>query len=121
MKDFFTKYKKDIQLIAAILGVQLVFLLVFMFFFGSGEVLCVNVTYDGKIIRTYDYYGYVTDKIEVDGHYNSIEVFQGIVRVTESDCDNQICVEHQSISAKGESIICLPHKLVVQIDEKVEE
>lgn len=121
MKDFFCKYKKDIQLIGAILGIQFIFLLIFLLFFSSDEVLCVNVTYDGEIIRTYDYYGYVTDKIELDGYYNTIEVFQGIVRVTESNCDNQICVNHEPINAKGESIICLPHKLVVQIDEKVKK
>jgi hypothetical protein len=32
-----------------------------------------------------------------------------------SDCHNQVCVEHAPISHSGESIICLPHKLVVTI------
>ena len=118
MRDFFIKYKRDIQLIAAILGVQVIFLLVFMIFFDNGEVLCVNVTHDGEIIRTYDLYKYSYDKIEIDGDYNTIEVYEGIVKVTESNCENQICVEHEPIYSKGDSIVCLPHKLVVQIDEK---
>ena len=32
-----------------------------------------------------------------------------------SDCRNQVCVNHAPISRSGESIICLPHKLVVRI------
>lgn len=118
VKDFIKKYKKDIQLIGAILGVQLAFLVIFLIFFYSDEILCVKVTYDGEVIRTYDYYGYVTDKIELDGNYNTIEIYEGLVRVTESNCDNQVCVEHEPIYQNGQSIICMPHKLVVQIEEK---
>ena len=33
-----------------------------------------------------------------------------------SDCHNQVCVNHKPISRSGESIICLPHKVVVQIE-----
>ena len=32
-----------------------------------------------------------------------------------ADCRDQICVRHRAVSAVGESIICLPHKLVVEI------
>ena len=38
------------------------------------------------------------------------------VRMESSDCHNQVCVNHKPISRSGESIICLPHKVVVQIE-----
>jgi hypothetical protein len=35
-----------------------------------------------------------------------------------ADCRDQICVHHIPISGSGESIICLPHKLVVTVTGK---
>ena len=40
----------------------------------------------------------------------------GTVKMESSDCHNQVCVNHKPISRSGESIICLPHKVVVQIE-----
>lgn len=46
---------------------------------------------------------------------NKIMVSSGQVSVDYADCPDRICVEHSSISKKGDVIICLPHKLVVEI------
>ena len=48
--------------------------------------------------------------------YNLISVADGTVIMEAADCKDQICVRHKPISSKGESIICLPHRLVVEID-----
>jgi len=34
----------------------------------------------------------------------------------EADCRDGICVDHTPISLNGETIICLPHRLVIEID-----
>ena len=47
--------------------------------------------------------------------YNLLSVSDGVVRMKAADCRDQICVRHRAVSAVGESIICLPHKLVVEI------
>lgn len=47
--------------------------------------------------------------------YNLLSVSDGKVVVESADCKDQICVRHKSVSSKGESIICLPHRLVVEI------
>lgn len=47
--------------------------------------------------------------------YNLISVTDGMVVVEAADCKDQICVRHKPVSSKGESIICLPHRLVVEI------
>lgn len=47
--------------------------------------------------------------------YNLFSVSDGIVRMEAADCRDQICVRHRAVSAAGESIICLPHKLVIEI------
>ena len=34
-----------------------------------------------------------------------------------ADCPDQVCVRHSAISRNGESIICLPHEVVVSIED----
>ena len=46
---------------------------------------------------------------------NIIEIKGGSVSVKEADCPNQICVHTVPITAPGQSIICLPHRMVVSI------
>ena len=50
-----------------------------------------------------------------EGAFNLFSVADGVVRMEAADCRDQICVRHRAVSAVGESIICLPHKLVVEI------
>lgn len=47
--------------------------------------------------------------------YNIILCQNGEVRMIQSNCPDQICVHHKAVSAVGENIICLPHKIVVEI------
>lgn len=35
--------------------------------------------------------------------------------IESANCKNQICVNHKPISKKGETIVCLPHKVLVEI------
>ncbi len=76
----------------------------------------VRVTLNGD---TYGIYSLAEDKIitiEKDGHTNVIIIEDGTVRMESSTCKNQICVEHGKISLKGDSIVCLPNRVVVEIE-----
>ena len=46
---------------------------------------------------------------------NIIEVANGRVRCLESDCSNQTCVKQGWASGRGQTVVCLPHKLIVQM------
>lgn len=46
---------------------------------------------------------------------NIVVIENGKVRVTEADCPDGICKEYRPISYVGETIICLPHKVVIEI------
>jgi hypothetical protein len=48
-------------------------------------------------------------------HYNVVTIKGGEVSVTEASCKNQVCVKHGSISHTGETIVCLPNRLLVRI------
>lgn len=46
---------------------------------------------------------------------NTVEIKNGKVKMAYAGCENQVCVNHKEISKKGESIICLPNKVIVEI------
>ncbi len=63
----------------------------------------------------------VTKTITTDLGTNVIEIKDGRVHVEEADCPNQDCVHQGWIDAAGQQIVCLPHKLTVDIvDEGAE-
>lgn len=47
--------------------------------------------------------------------YNIFLCQDGKVRMLVSNCPDQICVRHNAVSATGENIICLPHKMMIEI------
>lgn len=51
---------------------------------------------------------------------NVLIIENGEASMYEADCPDQICVEHVSISKNGETIVCLPNKVVVTIKEAAE-
>ncbi len=55
-----------------------------------------------------------------EGSYNLLLIENGQAFISDADCPDMLCVKQRSISRNGESIICLPHKLVVQIESKEE-
>ena len=52
---------------------------------------------------------------------NIVLITEGTVSMESADCPDQICVHHQRIKRSGESIICLPNKVVVSIEGGGEE
>lgn len=55
-----------------------------------------------------------------EGGYNLLFISNGKASVSDADCRDRLCVKQREISRNGESIICLPHKLVIQIEAKEE-
>ena len=107
--------KRDIYLIVILLAVLIVVVLVMHFTKKTGYN--VRISADGKTIKTLsldkdEEYVYESDK-----GYNIVVIKDNEVYVKEADCPDKICVNHKKISNVGETIICLPHKLVVEITE----
>jgi len=53
--------------------------------------------------------------ISNDGGYNIIVVENGTVKVSEADCPDRICVKQGAIDNDATPIVCLPHKLVIEV------
>lgn len=52
--------------------------------------------------------------------YNLLVISGGAAFISDADCPDRLCVSQRMISRRGESIICLPHKLVITIDSDQE-
>lgn len=49
--------------------------------------------------------------------YNIIQVGKSDVKMIEANCPDQICVHNAPIKEVGEMIVCLPHRVIVEIKE----
>ena len=75
-----------------------------------------EVTIDGVLYGSYPLSEDITERIELaDGSYNILTISGGYADVTEASCPDQICVHHNRIRYSGESIVCLPNKLIAGI------
>lgn len=50
--------------------------------------------------------------------YNIIVIADGQVTMESASCPDKICVHHKAVSKNGESIICLPNEVFVEIESK---
>lgn len=56
-----------------------------------------------------------TIKIDTDHGYNLLELTDDGIKIIESDCPDKICMHMGEISSINDIIVCLPHKLVIEI------
>lgn len=86
-----------------------------MFFWGqireNGATAVVTV--DGE--ERYRCSLFIEKEIEIDDT-NTLVIKDGAADMISADCPDQICVKHNPISKAGETIICLPNKVVVTIE-----
>ena len=106
--------KNDLILLGGILIISLVVIVIINFTKTEGDKIVILK--DGKVYETLDLNKNTTFTMKEDnGAYNIITIQDGWVSMTEADCPDKICVKHSKIHYNGESIVCLPHKLVVEI------
>lgn len=64
-----------------------------------------------------------TDEFVIDtkNGTNTVRVVDQTIQVMDADCKDQICVRQGAISKPGETIVCLPHKLLIEIKSYTKE
>ena len=110
------KFRNDLIFIAAILAVVAIGAAALFFLRGEGSTVQVEV--DGTVIGTYPLS--VDREVEIitggnGEELNLLVIKDGKATVTAATCPDGICAAHRPISREGESIICLPHKVVVTV------
>lgn len=74
-----------------------------------------RVSVDGRIIADYALSRDLETVIEGYGGSLKLVIKDGSVDVTDSTCPDKICVRHRPVTRTGESIICMPNRVVVEI------
>ncbi|MCR5148131.1 MAG: NusG domain II-containing protein [Eubacterium sp.] len=106
--------KVDIILLITIvlLGVASIFIIKMMMHDGR----TVRVTVDGNVVLVKELSADGEYKIEgYKGGSNLLTIKEGKAYVTEADCPDNLCVKQGGIGKTGETIICLPHRVMVEI------
>ena len=58
--------------------------------------------------------------METPEGYNIVEIKDGWADVIEADCRDGLCADQKRVHKTGETIVCLPHKMVVTIEAGTE-
>lgn len=109
------KLKNDIILAVVIVLLATAGLLLLNTLKEDGDMVVVKV--DGVETERFSLSENVKKTIYTDGKNNEniLVIEDGVAFVEKANCRDKICVEHKPVSKKGESIICLPHKVVIEI------
>lgn len=109
------KRRNDIVFILALVIICTFVGLSFFFFRETGD--SVTVTVDGTTYGTYALSNDVTVEIKnADGEItNTLVIKDGKAHVEYASCPDGICVAHKPISREGESIVCLPNRVVITV------
>ena len=86
-------------------------------YMGKHDSAQISVRVDGVCVKTYSLEDTVTYTIVGKGGNNVLHIDNEAAWLSEADCPDQICVNTGKIKYAGQSIICLPHKVVVEIKE----
>lgn len=77
-----------------------------------------RIIQNGEVIRTVDLGTSCEFTVmSPNGGYNTVQVKDGKIGITEADCPDRICVRRGFIDRGGLPIVCLPHKLSVVITD----
>ena len=106
--------KGDILLIAIIIAASVG--LWINLFLSSNDSQNAEIYFENKLIKTLSLNQDTQYTINKDGVRILIEVEDKKIRMKESNCPRKICVHQGWIRKSGESIICVPNKVVVKIN-----
>lgn len=118
--------KWDIVIIVLLLVISIVPYLIFAKYQKnySGEIYAVVYT-DGaekQRIRLDNNSGEKKFTIKSGKGYNNVVIKDNSIAITEADCSDKVCTEFGFVHKVGDKIVCLPNKVVIEIQgNKIEE
>ena len=92
----------------------------FLLLKGSGEHGTIAVIrVDGEIYEKIDLDTVAVAydmEIKTEFGYNKLHIEHDGISVTEADCRDHICMDQGKVSQAGVPIVCLPHRLTIEIE-----
>ncbi len=111
---WFRSHRGDVLLIAALLTAAGV--LALGLFLTRRDGGSVSVTVAGETVMELPLDADGSFPIDTDGGHNVLVIEDGSARMSEADCPDRLCVKTGAIRWAGESIVCLPHQVVVTVE-----
>ncbi len=75
----------------------------------------IEVRINGKVTEHYSLSENRTETITTTNGSNTFYIKDGKAFMKHADCHDQVCVGMHGISHQGQTIVCLPHKLVLAV------
>lgn len=106
--------KKDLILICSVLVLAAAFWLVprAVGLFVNSKEQKLRITVSGE---EYGTYSLEEDQVIKVGDTNICEIKDKKVSMLSADCPDQLCIHQRTIQLQGETIVCLPNKVVLEI------
>ncbi|WP_152394989.1 NusG domain II-containing protein [Paenibacillus guangzhouensis] len=111
----------DIMLIGIVLLCAIIFIIIKAFpneVSDESHSKIAKITVDGKIFRTVELTAEPQEiKVETeDGHYNLLKVHDHGIEMIDADCPDKVCLTFGFITNPSQTIVCLPHRVLVEIE-----
>nr|WP_297935843.1 NusG domain II-containing protein [uncultured Blautia sp.] len=106
--------KKDLILICSVLVLAAAFWLIprAVGIFGNSKAQKLRITVSGK---EYGVYSLDEDQVIKIGDTNVCEIKDKKVTMISAECPDQLCIHQGPIRLQGETIVCLPNKVVLEV------
>ncbi|MCL2323540.1 MAG: NusG domain II-containing protein [Oscillospiraceae bacterium] len=80
----------------------------------------IEIKVDGKVYKTIHFKNLSKDEtvdinINTEKGHNEILISKDGAKMIAADCRDQICIKEGLIDKPGESIVCLPHNVIVTV------
>ena len=117
--------KMDIVIIICLIGISFLPHLIFAININKNyDSIHAIVKIDGKVYKEISLSSLKEDDtftVETSKGNNTISVKDKSISITHADCHDSLCVKQGSKSKVGDTIVCLPHKLIIEIKGKEED
>ena len=83
-----------------------------------------EITVSGKLYKNIplsQHRGEETIELKTKDGVNIIKIKDNKIGIIEADCPDKVCMNPQYIEKPGESLVCLPHKVMIEIKVMAED
>lgn len=107
------KFFKRYSLFVILVSLGIVILILSIVFRTDGNSVIISI--DGNDTIELSLSEDITYQIDEYGH-NTLIIKDNMAWIEDADCPDKLCMNYGKISKTGDSIICLPHRLVIRIE-----
>ena len=110
------RFSRKDKILLSIIVFVCVIVLVLYFLWPKKSASKVEILVNGTLVQTCDLDEDQSVPIKVgDSVTNVLVIANHQVYMKEADCPDHLCIKQGKISYSGESIVCLPNRVVIQV------